>query len=465
MREQRVDSEAMKNKLFNMSLQNELLKKQNNELKDKLEAANQRIDELEPLEDANIDLRETNDGLTLRLQNMEEDMEIMQEKLLDAEDQNRELLQIQEEAVRNMEKQNVAIEEAAELLFQFEKDKAKMQEEIVKLKAELEEERKKPEQFYDALDGQGRDKQPSRVHSIDESRPSTGNFDSDYYSQPESPPVKPRDSNEGPSYRDRANSLLDLSVKGKRSMQDMQKRVSVASVKSLRSREQSIASVAEGPEDPHLEPPYHAQCITPTPQNQPIVRGPTRTSSLAATTAPDSTNRTRSSHPGLRGHYHQPQAPERQSQSRRVTHSTIRSVESPLPPSLARHSYEQLAPATSTERIKEPLRERHESAPPEYSQSPAPTPSVRSDDLKGRPDPDRWWKGVGAVRSVVNQDQSPIARTAQLPPAYAPACHVKAALSPRRPERDLLFNAAEDEEQFIQKVKGSGYKGYLGRRH
>jgi myosin heavy subunit len=466
----------MNSKMFDMSLQNELLKKQNRELKEKLEAAEQRIDELEPLDEQNMDLRETNDRLTLRLQNIEEDFENVHEKLLDAEDQNKAILKIQEEAVENMEKLTASLEEAADLLISLEQEKAKMLEEIAKMKAQV----KKSchsEQFHDALDGQGPEKQPSRVYSIDESRPSTGNFDSDYYSQPASPQVKTRNSNGGLSFRDRANNLLDLSLKSKHSTQDLSKRVSAASLKTLQSREQSIASVAKAILEAH-NTPDDTHSSKPIPRNPSRLNGPARMTPMAAVVSDDelekipspTTPRTPVSNHGLRGYYRESRTTERPSYTSFCTHSTpspARSLETALPSTGPRQSTARIPQTPSNERIKTPMREqfRPEAPPPEYPQSLPPPASVISDDLTSRPDPDRWWKGVGGVRSVVDQGQIQNGGTPQKAPMQTAASHLKnnPPLPLARPtERDVIFNASEDEEQFIKKVKG-GFKGYLGR--
>lgn len=499
-RQQQAESEAMKNKIFNMSLQSELLKKQNGELKQKLEEAEKRIDELEPLEERNIDLREENDRLTLRIQNLEEDLEDTQEKLLDSEDQNKTILQIQEEAVENMEKLNAALEEAADLLFsleqekaKMEQDKTKMQEEVAKLKAQVDESNR-AEQFHDALDsldGQSRDKQPSRVCSIDESRPSTSNFDSDYYSQPASPPVKPKNSKEPLSFKDRAHNLLDISLKSKSSMQDMQKRLSAASLKNIQTRKPSIVSVVEtlveahngSPPDYDGSPP--ARPTAPRYQTRPTA--PARMPPMSSTvfggeeveipTSPVISPKTPvHSNGSLRARYSEGRTSEKPSYTSLTAgspYSPARSTKSaksnrshdwPLPPGTEprQGSIRDLHSRSNETSLREQFR-ADASSPGYYQSLPAPESSVKSDDLTSRPDPDRWWKGVDRVRSVVDQGHIQNGGT----PPKAPSCTAllhqpKAPVASPMTERDVLFNPSEDEEQFIRKVKG--FKGYLGRR-
>ena len=220
-REQQVENEKLRSELFNSKMKLELLAKQNSEWKDKLDDAERRIEELEPLEEENIDLREANDHLTLKVHHMDEE-------IVQLQDANAELLQIQEEAIGGMEKHQTALEEAADVIIRLEKEKAELQAHMAQMKEELNSNKSSvdgSEQFHDNFDGQ-----PARVHSIDESRPSTSHFDSDYYSQSEaSPQVRPRRINDSASYAERAQDYL---AKSRRSVCDLKQRSSDASMKT-----------------------------------------------------------------------------------------------------------------------------------------------------------------------------------------------------------------------------------------
>jgi hypothetical protein len=224
-REQQADKDRMKDALFSLNMKLELIRTQNNELKDKVEEANERIKELEPLEDENHDLRESNNDMELKMQDMVDE-------IVDLRKQNAEILQIQDESVVNMEQQNTALEEAAEIIVRLECEKDALAQECAALKKKVTNAQKIVE-TYD-----GSNKHPGRVYSIDDSRPSTSHFDSDYYSQPGSPPaqlIQPVKHQESPlAITDRAQKFLTLRKESKKSTQDLKKRFSDASLKQVR---------------------------------------------------------------------------------------------------------------------------------------------------------------------------------------------------------------------------------------
>jgi uncharacterized small protein (DUF1192 family) len=425
--------------MFNMSLQNELLKKQNNELKDQLEEAKQRVEDLEPLEEQNVDLRDENNSLKLKMQGMEEELE-------DLDAQNREILQIQEDVMENMEKQRIALEEAADMVVQLEEDKGALQEEISRLKAQLATNR--PQEFYrGALDGQAQEKHPSRVHSIDESRPSTSHFDSDYYSQPESPQVKSQVENhssiEGLSFRDRAKGLAAKTLNSQNSLKDINKRLSSTSMKQLQSRGSASVSVVPPVPESSLEAHWNAV------QSQPVARTTsrqhTRTMQQNGSRNITPVSATASeAKDGLRGVYHdnRPMEIPFRSSPGFQSPTSSRGPRYPEFPSLETVSAprrESSTPARNNPEQERASSHGSYSLTETYAESMPPPPSMISEDLTSRPDPEKWWKDVHNVRSVAERDIN------TAPPFVM--------------ERNFLFNDAEDEEQFMRKAKG-----YMPRR-
>jgi predicted nucleic acid-binding Zn-ribbon protein len=475
-REQQSENEALKTKMFNMSLQLELLKKQNNELKDQLEEANRRIDDLEPLEDQNIELREDNDRLTLKVHNMEEE-------LVNLDDQHRELLSIQSETVNSMEKQHEALDEAAEVIINLEEGKVTFQEEIERLKEQLAQSSNDSEQCHGAcaLDGH-REKHPSRVYSIDESRPSTSHFDSDYYSQPASPQVRgkaskelARPSKELLSYSERAKNFIEQNVASKKSVQDLKKRFSDASMKQVERMKSPPPEVPEIPEIYHesynknavakalaresrrhnAKPPTLQQQLTPLSTRRPSTARASVTPRTPTTPAPKD---------GLRELYREIKSVDRPSQVRPSSShrsptssrpSRFSEAESPFinPPQrrssqyFSQQSYDQ--PATSSsEKLKASSSEglRTDTAPTEYQPSIPPPPSVETEDLMSLPDTERWWKQVQAVHRPAAPANIALA-------ALADGTTSRRSRYPTGAPNLNLFNPAEDEDAFMNRAK------------
>ncbi|KAF2749705.1 hypothetical protein M011DRAFT_456482 [Sporormia fimetaria CBS 119925] len=265
-RDQHVESEALKTKMFNMSLQNQLLKEQNNKLKDDLEQARHRLEQLEPLEDINVDLKETNERLNLQIQGMEEE-------LLELDTRNRDILQIQDEAVENMERQRLALEEAADIILGLDKEKVAFQEELLKLKTELSQTKAQP------AGSESRHDPRALAEDIDGSRPSTSQFGSDYYSQSSSPQAKVQPSKDGLSFKERANNLMAASLKSQKSLRDVRNRLSNASMQSLSMQNLSMLStppppVLKIPDSQHNTPPSTAQPSSQSSARRPALRKP-----------------------------------------------------------------------------------------------------------------------------------------------------------------------------------------------
>ena len=465
-RELQVETEKLREEQFGLKMKLELVRKQNNDLKDQVEEAHLRIEELEPLEEENHELRDENQRLTLKLQNVTEDA-------VQLRDHNMAILKIQEESVTNMEKQNAALEEATEIIIRLEGEKSTFALEISQLKEQLSDchatRTASSGSYHAAVDGGSSNRYPSRVYSVDESRPSTSHFDSDYYSQPASPQVKrSRDDLADAALSDRARNFLSMKKDGHKSIQDLKKRLSDASLKGARP----AASISELPPIPE---PFQRQ-----PQ-QPTSRTPRRSKPLnhlspVATTHAESGNnangapRTPTTGPGdgLRGMYREkltldtstrdPQTSSSYSISPLATRSVkpSRSVDRPTPP--ARHSSKRAAPQSSREQLRDLAKEQLDSDPKTKTEEDAsqwasipPPPSVVSDVTTELGDPrERWWRDVNKLQhSSGKAATSGFAHT---------AARAGARPTPRSSsgapymETDFFFNGSESEEQFMKRA-------------
>lgn len=459
-REQQAELETLKTKFFNMNLQSELLKKQNGELKDKLDLAHQRIADLEPLGEQNEQLRQANEKLKMRVRDMEE-------RIDELEASNEEILDIQTEAVGNMENLQAGIEEAADTIIKLEEEKEGFQREIAALKRELENAKG---------EGSEREGRPTRIHSIDESRHSTAHFDSDYYSQPESPQAKSKSSKEGLSFADRAArlsaaKLLDVNVRSKQSMQNMKKRLSDASMKNVRLS-LVIPTEADIPESPVATRPVSpvqnrrqrvAEPGRSTPQN-----GSTR-SSIRSTSTPRTP--TTGAPDGLRGVYREHGAVKDQQHASSSQRSSTQSLHSnhskgSIPrPVLARPSTplrmltraaSYTAPRTPSPDASSIISETTSIATSAAPSIPPP-PSIISEDTAPLPDKERWWRDVRGVRSVAPRAQP----TTPMQMQRLHGLNAVGSGDRGRPvdEMNFLFNPAEDEEAFLEKTRANRGKG------
>lgn len=474
-RELESETANYKNIVFDLNLKLELLKKQNNELKDQLDEARNRIEELEPFEDENIDLREDNDRLRFKVQDLEEDYIRLQ-------DNNAEILQIQDETVANMEQQNASLEEAADMIFSLEKEKASFTVEIAKLKEQLavSQRTQNGTQGYVEVDGNSKERYPTRVYSIDESRPSTSHFDSDYYSQPASPQVKVKvsgDSLAPVAYSEAAKNFLEMNKEGQRSVQDLKKRVSDASMKNAKKKS-SKGSIPEVPQIPDMYQDSHfpraikrtPKKIRPmTPQAAPLHTtqvSPAEARSLPLTPTGNINN-------GLRGLFHDIRPSVCNPPSARSSRPSSSYAKSPLTPKGSHLSELQFPPrqssrhahtTSSSEALQSPARPDSKLDPPkqgsksdlksetgtetsEWAEVPPP-PSVISEDLTTEidrsQDRDRWWKSVDRLHNARQRDVTGLGRSSRSTPLASPYT-----------EKDLFFNGAEDEEQFMRRARGA----------
>jgi uncharacterized small protein (DUF1192 family) len=468
-----------------MNLKYELVSKQNHELKDKLEEAEKRIEELEPLEEMNQDLKADNDNLTLTVQDMEEDINQLQDKIEELEETNQEWGQIQEEAVANMEKQTVALDEAADIIVHLQNVNSQAQQEIDRLKAEVARHRDpSPSNSWrshtGSLDGQSGLKQPSRVYSIDESRPSTSHLhsDSDYFSQPGSPQVKSKKpSKERLTFEARAQAYKDMNVSSTQLTQTLKKRMSDASIKNvtrLKSPSPRIPQIEEENEIGHRvarsskAPASRRQAkVTQQQELPPIITERPVTAKVGAV-APR-TPTTPVVDKGLRAFYLEPKSiekPSRPSTSYKspspLKGSKHQDAGSPyvMPPprdsSRSAHtSSSEKLNATSSEALRTETApsEYAESVPTEYAESLPPPPSIISEPDLTEPDSSKWWKDTRKIRTTSGRR-----------PSHGLEALASGPMAPSGSEfggAPSLFNASEGEDQFMTKAQRfMSYGGY-----
>ena len=213
----------------------ELLKKNNREVNQHLAVAREQIEQLEPLEDENYELQAENNQLRLKIDKMDEEIAHLRDNNDELRRTNEELTAIASESAAHWSEHESAIEEAAECIIKMEEEKSLLSNEL----KQLEERIRALESTSPASTLVGSPaKYPSRVYSVDELRPSTSHFDSDYYSatEPGSPPPPVKASSESvksftPS--ERSKKFLDMTEERRRSARDLVKRMSAASLKAL----------------------------------------------------------------------------------------------------------------------------------------------------------------------------------------------------------------------------------------
>lgn len=473
-RELQADTDAMKDALFSLNMKLELIRKQNNDLKDQIEEANSRIEELEPLEEENIELREVNNRLTLKMQEMSDD-------IIELKDQNKDILQIQDETVAEIEKRNAALQEAADMIIRLEAEKATLAQENSQLKGQVSGfQDQSPAGGYAGTDGSSGGRYPSRVYSIDESRPSTSHFDSDYYSQPGSPQVRTTSKESLPSlaFSERAKNFLAMNKEGVRSVQDLKKRASDASMKKMKPKS-SIPEVPQIP-DQYQEAQQVPKNIRRTPKRH---RNTNPVPNALLAESDSAMNASTSMYPpsvqqGLRGMFRDNLTLNTSPRDIRPSSSYANSplvgrgslgsraslpeADRPTPPNRgsSRHAYT----SSSNEHLKKDsasdLHTETATETSEWAELPPP-PSVVSEDLTTELDFDRrdgWWKGVAKLHNNGRGRDFLLSDTGTEISLAGTAA--RTALGAPYGEKDFFFNGAEDEEQFMRRVHG--YR--LGRR-
>jgi len=242
-RELTSEIEKLKDSLMTSNMRVELLKKSNSELQHSMTKAKERIEQLEPLEEDNFELQEENHHLSLKLEHVEMEVERLTDVNNTIRKSNEELLESNQQlgalSKQNAElwqSQEAALDEAVMHIVKLEEDKSLLTTELKSLKERV----AALESASTNMHVDGTSRYPSRMISVDESRPSTSHFDSDYYSQPDSPQAKPASESVtsfAPS--ERSQKFLDMTEDRRKSARDLVKRMSAASLAALTIRSPS----------------------------------------------------------------------------------------------------------------------------------------------------------------------------------------------------------------------------------
>lgn len=452
-RELQAENESLKNTQIDLKIRLEALQSQHNKLLDQAEEDKARIQELESYEDEVFDLRDTN----AKHVSMVEDME---DELTELRRQNEEVLKISEDTVAEIEKKEEALQEAAEIILGLEKDKAGLLEEVKRLK-ETQQAKPQAANGYDTntfATAHGQLRYPANVNLADDSRPSTGYHDSDYYSMPASPHEK-RSQESITFVSERAKKFINMKKETQRSIQDLSRRLSNASLKQEKKKNEPVPQVPQIPEA------YKQQATSAEPYITPQRSGPVQvTLSPALSYDPYSIASDRSSTPhsassGLRNQHHTSFNIDTSSQYRPASHrsnatgtptssrrskQSLRSVDAPTAP--ARHSSRTAMNAYSAEQLRSEPRIEPDVRSEASSEATWEVQSVLSEAVTTEVDANYrgpWYNQISAwgtpSRSLVpGQVDGPTQRST----SYT--------------EKNFLFNPAEDEEEFVEKTRTLG---------
>jgi hypothetical protein len=246
-RELQTENDSLRKVQMDLKIRLEALSDQYNKVRDEADEYKERINELEPYAAQVDDLRDANDELSHQVQAMEDEM-------TDLREHNQVVLKISEETVTEIGKRDEALEEAAELILRLETDKAAMLEEIEQLKAQAAKDQMDVGPNTNAhATTNGSSEYPTRVHSIDESRPSTSYNDSDYYSMPASPHGKPSQESMI-MVSERAKKFINMKRETQRSTNELSRRLSDASLKQQMKKQGPVPQVPQIPEAYRQDP-------------------------------------------------------------------------------------------------------------------------------------------------------------------------------------------------------------------
>ncbi|KAF2449438.1 hypothetical protein P171DRAFT_192957 [Karstenula rhodostoma CBS 690.94] len=448
-REMQTENESLRKVQMDLKLRLEALGDQHHKLQDEADEYTERIKELEPYVAQVADLREANSKLSIKIQTMDDEM-------ADLREDNQNILKLSEETVAEVGKREEALEEAAGLILGLETEKAAMAEEIEQFKAQLA--KAQNHARYDTgahLTANEQPEYPTRVHSIDDSRPSTSYNDSDYYSMPASPHGKP--SQESMIIvSDRAKKFINMKKETQRSTEDLSRRLSDASLRQQKKKTEPVPQVPQIPE-----------VYRPQPVASESHRTPRRVGSLRTTLSPALA-------------YDPYALPQSGSAPQTPTGSLRVHVQNGLSSDPSRHArpHSQRSSTTSSPPVNKSKQSTRGTeilvAPARYSSRTAHT-SYSAEQLRTQYDPeeqsDAGTETTWTVPSSVASDN----RTTELDANYrgpwynqistwgttnradAPdtgARNVQRAGS--YTEANFLFNPAEDEDAFVEKTRSLG---------
>ncbi|KAF2130267.1 hypothetical protein P153DRAFT_375058 [Dothidotthia symphoricarpi CBS 119687] len=487
-RELTDEIQRLKDSLMTTNMRVELLRKDNSKLQHEVTQAKE---ELEPLEHKNNKLMDKNEDLEAQMDDMEKEMLRLQGELNEQRESNKELIAINEECSAHWENQEAAVKEAAEIITKLQEDKLALKNELLDLKGRVTalETGSSP---YGHVDGTARC--PSRIKSIDDSRPSTSNFgDSDYYSQADSPPRPGNQSIHSLTTSERSVRFHELSKRNRRSTQDLQKRMSAVRVleleespipdmpqipSSFQQDAQDGESFIRSSKAHHLMRPPRSLLDAPPPSPPlrpatvaPMPRAP-RHEELRGLYHPDRTGGSRivnTSRPSS-SHGSTTSAPKAGSR-----HGSIVEASPIAPPRLSSHRAQTSIPGEkiSLRHAQQPSRRQseHDVYPLGHAQTEslssewAPMAPPRStSNIPGRltaeADPQAWLKDIDRLTRTQRQEQAQSSTQAAPPRIKFDEESItsvkKSKTVPSTPlaeGREFLFHAKEDELSFMSRMK------------
>ncbi|OAK96265.1 hypothetical protein IQ06DRAFT_328892 [Phaeosphaeriaceae sp. SRC1lsM3a] len=272
------ENERLRAALMDTNMRVQLLKTNNSELQEENTKLKEKVEEIDPLEQENESLWHENNALKVKMEDLEQEMEDLKDGNENLRISNEEMISVLNECTAQMDGLESAMQEAVDTIFAlesektaletkqatWEKEKAALSEEVQFLKERMSNLEYNSTLADSLVDGSQRC--PSRIYSIDEARPSTSHFDSDYFSQPDSPVVKPsRESVISVTPSERSKKFLDLTQERRQSARDLAKRMSTASLKALR-----VATLAPAPEVPEIPIKYQQQTPKIVEENMPV---------------------------------------------------------------------------------------------------------------------------------------------------------------------------------------------------
>ena len=452
-RELQAENDGLKNAQMDLKIRLEALQSQHNKLLDQAEEDRARIQELESYEEEVFDLRDTNAKHVSTVRDMEDE-------LTELRSQNEEILKISEDTVAEIENKEEALQEAAEIILGLEKDKADLLEEIERLK-ETQRTKSQAAAGYDtnAFAAVHENlKYPADLTSVDDSRPSTGYHDSDYYSMPASP-RETRSPESMIFVSERAKKFINLKKEAQQSIKDLSRRLSNASLKQDKKKNDPVPKVPQIPEAFKRQPASADSLRTPKRSEPPRVSLSPALSYDPYAMVPDRSSSPQTSSSGLRhqlqkglsldtSHY-QPASRLSSSTSTPTSNKrskqSLRSSDAPTAPT--RHSSRAAMAAYSAEQLKSEAAsqlETHSEAGtettwevPSSAVSEAATTEVDA-NYRGP-----WYNQISSWgtmgRSFMpGQGKKP----AQRATSYT--------------EKNFLFNPTENEDDFVEKTRSLG---------
>ncbi|KAF2488485.1 hypothetical protein BU16DRAFT_568361 [Lophium mytilinum] len=422
------DKDKMEKNSFAIGLRIVLLEEQNAKYANELEEARERLEELEDVKEDNRELRMERDLMKLRLQNVDT-------LLAGKDDDIAELTAINDETIKEMEKRDAGLEEAADMILSLE-------EENTTLRQQLETSRLATvvnNSDYSSFDGEKMLTTRTSLASIAESKMSSSENHSDYYSQPGSPQVKPSKT---PSPKkparpasSRIQNMIYNNSKGHGSVNELRKRISYVSLTDRESVQSAPdyapSAISTVPSLPDIKPPGTRRPIN---RAEPHLN----TSVSAETIQQERSPRKSSLYPNplaLRDRFYKDQTASRIPQSPTTTRR-----DSGIPtPVLEQDAYKAMVPPRGSSkafaRRNSSVDQDPAESSPDLPQSSSQSSPESTETGFTQPHQQNWWEGYQRF-------------TAKQNPTLPRPAVTRTNTAPN------LFNPGEDEEEFMERMKG-----------